>query len=102
MPIHKKGWKEDLESYTSVSLTSVLGKLMKQIICSAILQHMQDNQGIRSSQYEFVKDRSCLTNMIPFRDKVICSIDEGNAGNVSMWTSVKPLTAFPTAFSRRN
>lgn len=43
MPIQKKGWKEDLGSYRAVSLTSVLGKLVK-IILSTIMQHMQDNQ----------------------------------------------------------
>lgn len=99
MPMQKKGWKEDLGSYRAVSLTSVLGKLVKHIILSAI---MQDKQGRRPSQHKFMKDRSCLAILISFCGKVIHLVDEENAGNVSMWTSVKPLTAFPTAFSRRN
>ncbi|KAJ7417369.1 RNA-directed DNA polymerase from mobile element jockey [Willisornis vidua] len=41
-PIHKNVWKEDLGNYRLVSLTSVPGKVMKQIILSTITQHLQD------------------------------------------------------------
>lgn len=98
MPIQKKGWKEDLGSYRAVSLTSVLGKLVK-IILSTIMQQMQDNQ----AQPAWVHERQVLPgqpDLLLWQGDHL--VDEGNAGNVSMWTSVKPLTASPTAFSRRN
>ncbi|KAK4826183.1 hypothetical protein QYF61_006127 [Mycteria americana] len=55
---------------------------MEQIILSAITQHVQDNQVIRPNQHGFMKDRSCLTNLISFYDKVTLLVDEGKAVDV--------------------
>ena len=57
-PIHKKGWKEDPGSYRPVrivSLISVLGKVMEQLIFNVITQHVQDSQVIRPSQHGLMK-----------------------------------------------
>ncbi|KAK4819370.1 hypothetical protein QYF61_001649 [Mycteria americana] len=83
-PIYKKGWKEDLGNYRPVSLTSVLGKVMEQIILSAIMLYVQDNQVIRPSQHGFMKGRSCLTNLFSFYVKVTRTrlVDEGKAVDI--------------------
>ncbi|KAK4820971.1 hypothetical protein QYF61_009437 [Mycteria americana] len=81
-PIYKKGQKEDLGNYRSVSLTWVLGKVMEQIILSAITWQVQDNQVIRPSQHGFMKGRSYLTNLMSFYEKVTCLVDEGKAVDV--------------------
>jgi len=44
--------------------------ILTQIILSAIMRHTQDNQVIRPSQHGFMKDRSYLTKLISFYDKV--------------------------------
>ncbi|GAB0209146.1 mitochondrial enolase superfamily member 1 [Grus japonensis] len=80
--IYKKGRKEDPGNYRPVSLTLVPGKVMEQIISSAITRHVQDNQVIRPSQHGFMKGRSCLTNLISFYDKVTLLVDEGKAVDV--------------------
>ncbi|PKU42865.1 rna-directed dna polymerase from mobile element jockey-like [Limosa lapponica baueri] len=81
-PIHKKGRKDDLGNYRPVSLTSVPGKVMEQILLSAIMQRMKDAQMIRASQHGFTRGRSCLTNLIYFYDKATCLVDEGKAVDV--------------------
>ncbi|GAB0183527.1 mitochondrial enolase superfamily member 1 [Grus japonensis] len=82
MPIYKKGQKENLGNHKPVSLTSVLRKVMEQIILSDVTQHIQDNQVIRPRQHGFMKGKSCLTNLISFYDKVTPLEDEGKAVDV--------------------
>jgi len=74
-----KGHKEDPGSYRPVSLTSLSGKVMEQIILSAIIWHVQDNQMIKSNQHGFIKGRSCLTNLVSLYDKLTCLMDEAKA-----------------------
>jgi len=80
-PIYKKGWKEDSGNYRPLSLTLVPGKIMEQIVLSALIRHVQDNQGIRPSQHGFMKGRSCLTKLISY-DQVTRLVNEGKALDV--------------------
>uniref|UniRef100_A0A8B9SW13 Reverse transcriptase domain-containing protein n=1 Tax=Anas platyrhynchos TaxID=8839 RepID=A0A8B9SW13_ANAPL len=81
-PIYKKGCRADPGNYRPVSLTSVPGKFMEQIILRVITQHLQGKQAIRPNQHGFMKGRSCLTNLISFYDKVTRWVDEGKAVDV--------------------
>ena len=81
-PIYKKGCKEDLGNNRPVTLTSVPGKVMEQIVLREITRYVQDNQGISPSQDGFTKGRFCLTNLISFYDLVTHLVVEGKAVDV--------------------
>ncbi|CAM5109502.1 unnamed protein product [Eretmochelys imbricata] len=82
VPICKKGKKEDPGNYRPVSLSSVPGKIMEQVLKESILKHLEERKGIRNSQHGFTKGKSCLANLIAFCDEITGSVDEGKAVDV--------------------
>ncbi|KAJ7412789.1 RNA-directed DNA polymerase from mobile element jockey-like protein [Pitangus sulphuratus] len=75
VPIFKKGKKEDPGDDRPVSLTLVSGKV-KEIILRDIESHLKDNEVIGHSQYNFVRGKFFLSNLISFYDKVIHLADQ--------------------------
>ncbi|CAM4563207.1 unnamed protein product, partial [Lepidochelys kempii] len=82
VPIFKRGKKEDPGNYRPVSLTSVPGKIMEQVLKESILKHLGERKVIRNSQHGFTKGKSCPTNLIGFYDEITGSVDEGKAVDV--------------------
>ncbi|GAB0209474.1 mitochondrial enolase superfamily member 1 [Grus japonensis] len=95
IPVYEKGMRGDPGNYRPFSLTSVPGKIMEKIILGAIERHLKNNAIIRHSQHGFTKEKSCLTNLIPFYDKVTNLVDEGKAVDVLFLDFSKVFDAVP-------
>ncbi|GAB0209860.1 hypothetical protein GRJ2_003451700 [Grus japonensis] len=90
-PVFKKGRKEGPGNYRPVSLTSIPGKVMEQIILGVINKHVEEKKVIRSGQHGFTKGKSCLTNLIAFYDGMNSLVD-GEQWMLYTLTSARLLT----------
>jgi len=77
-PIFKKGTRSSVENYRPVSLTSLVRKVFESIIRDSMVEYLESNQLITTSQHGFRKGRSCLTNLLEFLDKVTGYVDSGD------------------------
>jgi len=63
-----KGNTSKMENYRPVSLTSQICKLFEMIIRDSIVNHLDKNGLIRSTQHGFRKGGCCLSNLLEFLD----------------------------------
>ena len=76
-PIFKKGRKSDPSNYRPISLTSQVGKLMERIIKKTLTTYLEDSGILSNQQHGFRRNRSCVTNLLEYLDKVTKIIDSG-------------------------
>ena len=81
-PIFKKGDKKIAANYRPISLTSITGKIQESILRDHIVNHLNIHNLIRGSQHGFRNNKSCLTNLLEFFDKVMNDYDEHRAVDI--------------------
>jgi len=81
-PIFKKGAKSSPGNYRPVSLTSVSCKIMESVLRDGITQHLTVNKLINNSQHGFLKDRSCVTNLLEFLEVASTVVDSGDGFDI--------------------
>jgi len=94
--VFKNGKEEDLGNYRPVSLTSVPGNAMEQLVLDAISKQLEEKKVIRNSQHVFTKGKLYLTNLIAFYDGITSWIDGGEQWMSSTLTSARLLILSPT------
>ena len=73
--LHKNGSKKEPLNYRPASLTCIICEVFEQIIRSNIVEFL--NNSISDQQHGFVKDKSCLTNLLETMDCIISILESG-------------------------
>ena len=80
--LFKKGSRNKSENYRAVSLTSVVCKLLEMLIRDHMVEFHVKHKLINTSQYGFLKARSCLTNVLCFLEEITKWVDDGSPVDV--------------------
>jgi len=67
-PLYKKGNKSDPGNYRSISLTSVICKIMEKLVRDSLTSHLVSNRLLSTRQHGFVKNKACNTNLLECTD----------------------------------
>ena len=76
VPVFKKGERNKAENYRPISLTSVTCKLLEHVICSSIMDHLDEHDILTNAQHGFRKQRSCTTQLILTIQDLAKSVDD--------------------------
>ena len=94
-PIFKKGDKHSAENYRPGSLTSVLYKLLKYIICKHMLNHFEKYNILTSLNHGFWSGYSCETQLLITIDDIVKNYDKGVQTDVAILDFWKAFDTVP-------
>ena len=96
-PIFKKGSKGSPANYRPVSLTSIPCKILESIIKDQVVEHLELNLLLRSSQHGFLKGKSCTTNLLEFIENVLNITDDNIPVDIIYLDFAKAFDKVPTS-----
>ena len=73
VPVHKKGDKSSVTNYRPISLTCLPMKILEYCIKDLLLAKCGNL--IKDKQHGFCKDKSCLTQLLPYVDKLSIALN---------------------------
>ena len=94
-PIFKKGARNKAVNYRSISLTSIVFKLMESFVKDSIMTHMRVENLLSSKQYGFINGRSTTTQLLSYLDKCIDTIVSGGVVDTIYFDFAKAFDSVP-------
>ena len=82
IPLFKKGSRNKSVNYRTVSLSSVMCKLLETIIRDHMMDFLIKHKLINPSHHGFLKAKSCLTNLLCFLEEITKWVDDGSPVDV--------------------
>ena len=92
-PVPKKGDLSKITNYRPISLLCVLSKVLESIIYAKIIPFIYPQ--LNKSQFGFLQDRSCLTQLLSSFSQIYDSIENKNQCMLFTLISGMPLTLYP-------
>ena len=80
--LFKKGSKNLPGNYRPISLTSHVCKVLESLIRDEITKHVMEFKLVKETQHGFVRNRSCLTNLLEYLHYVQEHVDKGTPVDV--------------------
>jgi hypothetical protein len=90
-PLFKKGDKAKASNYRPVSLTSLCCKVIKHVIHSQVMKHLEVNNTLTDQQHSFRKHHTCESQLIT----TLMGLHDKQQMTPSPQTSARLLTRFP-------
>ena len=78
-PIPKSGNPSSFANYRPISLLCVTSKVLESLIYNKVIDFIQPKL---SSQHGFLKNRSCLTQLLTSLSSIYCSLDNKSSTDV--------------------
>ena len=76
IPIHKAGDTSNCDNYRPISLVNAFSKVLEKIVCTKLVNHLEQNKLIYNHQYGFLKGRSTEHALIHITNKIGQALNE--------------------------
>lgn len=77
-PIFKKGDKYAVANYRPVSLTSIIGKQLENIITSRLMSHAEEQKLLYDHQHGFRQNKGCEKQLLELVSDISSMMDNGD------------------------